>query len=71
MSWIVVHATREAREGLGGACPGYYSETGWQSDITHATRYRTRDEAEKIAFSIVTADPSQVGYVSVEENSST
>jgi hypothetical protein len=49
--------------------PTYYSESGWQSDVTHATTFRTKDEAEKIAFSIVTADPSKVGCVSVEEDS--
>ena len=45
----------------------YYSETGWQSDITHAAIYHTKDEAEKIAFSVVTADPTKVGCVSVAE----
>lgn len=45
----------------------YYSESGWQSDITHATIYHSRDEADKIAFSVVTADPTKVGCVSVEE----
>lgn len=46
----------------------YYSEGGWQSDVTHAQHFPSKDEAEKIAFSIVSLDPSKVGCVSVEED---
>lgn len=45
----------------------YHSESGWQSDITHAAIYHSKDEAEKVAFSIVTSDPTKVGCVSVVE----
>lgn len=67
--WVV---RIEGMPGVGvvGAPLSYYSKTGWQSDITHAITYASKEEAERVAFSIVTTTPSYVGYVSVEERRS-
>ncbi len=67
MSWVVRIVGHRGAVGLFEDPSLYYSESGWQSDITHAKHYATKGEAEKIAFSIVTSDPTKVGCVSVAE----
>jgi len=40
-------------------------DKGWYSDFVQATTYKSKDEAEKAAFSTVTAEPTFIGCVSV------
>ena len=69
VEWVVKILGQRGQVGLFADPALYYSESGWQSDITHATSFHSKEEAEKVAFSIVTSDPTKVGCVSVEEDS--
>jgi len=79
--WSIVYKGRAVLGSAGAVwCPDhrhlikgvfvfYYHENdqGWHSDLAHASVYDDRDAAERVAFSIVTGDPSHVGCVSVEQ----
>jgi hypothetical protein len=48
----------------------YFREwDGWWSDPANATVYSSKEEAEKTAFSTVTAEPTLIGCVLVEKAS--
>lgn len=62
--WIVVMKGA----GKSGSCDMYYLEgNGWWADLAHATQYDSKEQAEKVAFSAVSNEPSLVGCVQAEK----
>ncbi len=68
--WIVVLEPKEPYNDMFSRLRMYLAASGeWWRDIGHAKVYSSKEEAERIAFSTVTAEPTLIGCVLVEKAS--